>query len=145
MDQDSHAQQQGQGDQPPTVPSETLEELKARHKKEKRELTAKVTALKKTATQGDKKKKKEVTAEIAQLEHAQSLQHDKEEKEWLGLYGNSTASSSTCQAADPASTAQEPEDEEDDFDVNDASAQSTLDIALLFRYEEGVHCVRKML
>ncbi|KAK3810374.1 MAG: hypothetical protein J3Q66DRAFT_65969 [Benniella sp.] len=120
MDQDSNAQQH-QEDQPLAASleaRETLEELRARHKKEQRELTAKVTALKKTATKGDKKKKKEVNEEIAQLEHAQSLQHEREEKEWLSLERNSAASSSSGRV-DVASTQPQEIDDEDDFDVND--------------------------
>ncbi|KAJ2186454.1 OTU domain-containing protein 6B, partial [Coemansia sp. RSA 530] len=46
----------------------TLEEVEARHRKEKKELIAKTTALKRTIPKGDKNKKKEVTAEIANLE-----------------------------------------------------------------------------
>ncbi|GBB84272.1 hypothetical protein RclHR1_01090011 [Rhizophagus clarus] len=48
--------------------TETFEELTLRHKKELKELTAKITALKKTATKGDKKRKKEVQNDIAKLE-----------------------------------------------------------------------------
>ena len=48
--------------------SETFEELTLRHKKELKDLTAKITALKKTATKGDKKRKKEVQNNIAKLE-----------------------------------------------------------------------------
>jgi OTU domain-containing protein 6 len=47
---------------------ETFEELTLRHKKELKELNAKTTALKRTATKGDKKRKKEVQNEIAKLE-----------------------------------------------------------------------------
>lgn len=43
-------------------------DLTARHKKERKELQAKIQALKKTAGKGDKKKKKEVLEEIARLE-----------------------------------------------------------------------------
>ncbi|KAG0214824.1 OTU domain-containing protein 6B [Mortierella sp. GBA43] len=117
MDKDSHAQHP-QEDQPAAA-HETLEELRTRHKKEKRELTAKVTALKKIA-KNDKKKKKEVTEEIAQLEHAQNVQHDKEEKEWKSLYGTSTPAENHIPDSTSTSSApsQEPqEDEEDDFDI----------------------------
>lgn len=44
------------------------DDLLNRHKKERRELQAKIQALKKTAGKGDKKKKKEVLEEIVQLE-----------------------------------------------------------------------------
>ncbi|KAG0249537.1 OTU domain-containing protein 6B [Mortierella polycephala] len=101
------------------TPPETLEELKARHKKEQRELTAKVTALKKTATKGDKKKKKEVLIEIAQLEQSLGQQHDKEEKDWLNIHkcdiGSGTGS------ADVIDKLEEAADGEDEFDPNDAS------------------------
>ncbi|KAF9361306.1 hypothetical protein BGX34_007219 [Mortierella sp. NVP85] len=116
MDQDSDAQQhqQDQSLAASLEARETLEELRARHKKEQRELTAKVTALKKTATKGDKKKKKEVNEEIAQLEHAQRLQHEREEKEWSSLQGNSATSSSSSRV-DVASTPPQEIDDEDDF------------------------------
>ncbi|KAF9347602.1 hypothetical protein BGX26_000936 [Mortierella sp. AD094] len=94
----------------PPEASETYEELKARHKREQRDLTAKVTALKKTATKGDKKKKKEVTTEVAQLEHSLSQQQEKEEKEWISLHGSTDTQ---------AEAEEEEEEEEDDFDVND--------------------------
>ncbi|KAG0321562.1 hypothetical protein BGZ99_003815 [Dissophora globulifera] len=93
-----------------TTPAESYEELKARHKKEQRDLTARVTALKKTATKGDKKKKKEVAAEVAQLEHDLNQQQDKEENEWKSLHGGAL----------PGAGGQENNAlEEDDFDVND--------------------------
>ncbi|KAG0376545.1 hypothetical protein BGX24_007595 [Mortierella sp. AD032] len=91
------------------VAIETLEELRTRHKKEQRDLTAKATALKKTATKGDKKKKKEVLAEVAQLEHGLNQQQESEEKAWLAEHGSSAASGG----------AHEEEEEEDDFDPND--------------------------
>lgn len=47
---------------------ENSEELLQKHRKERKELQAKIQALKKTSTKGDKKKKKEVGEEIAQLE-----------------------------------------------------------------------------
>lgn len=46
----------------------SLEDTTTRHKKERKELQAKIQALKKTAGKGDKKKKKEVLEEIAKLE-----------------------------------------------------------------------------
>lgn len=42
--------------------------LQAKHRRERKELQAKIQAMKKTASKGDKKKKKEVLEEIAQLE-----------------------------------------------------------------------------
>jgi OTU domain-containing protein 6 len=50
-------------------------------------LTAKVQALKKTATKGDKKKKKEVADEIAKLESDMEARHLVEEKQ-LKVPGN---------------------------------------------------------
>ncbi|RHZ45626.1 hypothetical protein Glove_668g18 [Diversispora epigaea] len=47
---------------------ETLEEITLRHKKELKELNSQITALKKTATKGDKKRKKEVQIEVEKLE-----------------------------------------------------------------------------
>ncbi|KAI1314798.1 OTU domain-containing protein 6B [Mortierella claussenii] len=94
---------------------ETLEELRIRHKKEQRDLTARITALKKTATKGDKKKKKEISAEIAQLEHALHQQQDNEESEWqnrIGLGGS--AKDDVPSVPDPY----EEDDNDDEFDVN---------------------------
>ncbi|KAG0304655.1 hypothetical protein BGZ98_005227 [Dissophora globulifera] len=102
-----------------TTPAESYEELKARHKKEQRDLTARVTALKKTATKGDKKKKKEVAAEVAQLEHDLNQQQDKEENEWKSLHGGSSSSSSHGGALPGAGGQEDNAVEEDDFDVND--------------------------
>lgn len=51
------------------------EDLTARHKKERKELQAKIQALKKTAGKGDKKKKKEVLEEIARLESDLDRKH----------------------------------------------------------------------
>ena len=45
------------------------EEMLKRHRKEKKELQAKIQNLKKTSSKGDKKKKKEVLDEIAKLEN----------------------------------------------------------------------------
>lgn len=46
----------------------SLEDITTRHKKERKELQAKIQALKKTAGKGDKKKKKEILEEITKLE-----------------------------------------------------------------------------
>ncbi|KAF9899997.1 OTU domain-containing protein 6B [Linnemannia zychae] len=102
---------QQQQETPAAAVLETLDELRARHKKEQRDLTAKVTALKKTATKGDKKKKKEVLAEVALLEHGLSQQQEKEEKSWLAEHGSTGGNNSGA--------AQEEDEEEDDFDPND--------------------------
>ncbi|KAF9121857.1 OTU domain-containing protein 6B [Mortierella sp. 14UC] len=110
MDQEQVNPDTPQQQQEIPVMVETLEELRARHKKEQRDLTAKVTALKKTATKGDKKKKKEVLAEVAQLEHGLNQQQESEEKAWLAEHGST--------GGDNTQAAQE-EEEEEDFDPND--------------------------
>lgn len=51
------------------------EDLLSRHKKERKELQAKVQALKKSASKGDKKKKKEVLEEIVRLENDLDKKH----------------------------------------------------------------------
>ncbi|XP_018327750.1 deubiquitinase OTUD6B [Agrilus planipennis] len=48
--------------------SKELEEIRNRHRVEKKELQSKIQSLKKTTSKGDKKKKKEVADMIAQLE-----------------------------------------------------------------------------
>ena len=52
--------------------------LLARHRAEKKETQARIQALKKTATKGDKKKKKEVTEAITKLEDELSNRHRQE-------------------------------------------------------------------
>jgi OTU domain-containing protein 6 len=56
-------------------------EIQARHKRELKTLTAQITALKKSATKGDKVKKKEVLAEIEKLEKETRDRHDRELRE----------------------------------------------------------------
>jgi OTU domain-containing protein 6 len=60
--------------------NETLDEILVRHRKEIRQLNAETTALKKTATKGEKKKKKEVLAQIAQMESEMNKKHEEELK-----------------------------------------------------------------
>lgn len=60
--------------------SGTMEELENKFKKERKELQAKIQALKKSATKGDKKKKKEVQEEIAKLEADLDQRHKEEEE-----------------------------------------------------------------
>lgn len=60
--------------------NETLDEILVRHRKEIRQLNADTTALKKTATKGEKKKKKEVLAQIAQMESDMNKRHEEELK-----------------------------------------------------------------
>ena len=55
-----------------------MEELLETHRKEKKELQAKIQELKKTASKGDKKKKKEINNEIAKLEADLEQKHSDE-------------------------------------------------------------------
>ncbi|KAF9424994.1 OTU domain-containing protein 6A [Podila epigama] len=102
---------------------ESHEALKARHKKEQKDLQAVVTGLKKTATKGDKKKKKEVLAEIASLEQGLKKKQDQEAKEWIQKNGDPSADASrnagTASAANEGGQVEAVEEEEDDFDPND--------------------------
>ena len=54
------------------------EELLKTHRKEKKDLQAKIQALKKSASKGDKKKKKEINDEIAKLEADLEQKHKTE-------------------------------------------------------------------
>ncbi|KAF9961583.1 OTU domain-containing protein 6B [Mortierella alpina] len=102
---------------PSSLP-ESYDALQSRHKRELRDLTTRVTALKKTATKGDKKKKKEVLAEAAQLEHALKLQQDKEEKEWKQANGSVTLTGGNdVQRSGDADS--DNSNDEDEFDIND--------------------------
>ncbi|CAO3658842.1 unnamed protein product [Umbelopsis vinacea] len=82
--------------------NETLDEILARHRKEIRQLNAETTALKKTATKGEKKKKKEVLAQIAQMESEMNKKHEEELK------------NHKPQPGDPANVEAEDQDELDD-------------------------------
>ena len=62
--------------------SGTFEELTLRHKKELKDLTIKITALKKTVTKGDKKRKKEVQNDIAKLEAELHKRQEEEVKQF---------------------------------------------------------------
>lgn len=57
-----------------------MEALLGRHRWETKELTGKITALKKTATKGEKKRKKEIQIEIALLEADLDTKHRNEIK-----------------------------------------------------------------
>ncbi|KAJ0181948.1 hypothetical protein K1T71_002670 [Dendrolimus kikuchii] len=57
-----------------------VSKIESRHRKEKKELQAHITALKKTA-KNDKSKKKELTAEVARLESEQEIRHKQELQE----------------------------------------------------------------
>lgn len=58
----------------------SIEELEKKFKQERKVLQAKITALKKSVTKGDKKKKKEVQDEIVQLEADLEKRHQEEEE-----------------------------------------------------------------
>ncbi|KAL5277108.1 OTUD6B family protein [Megaselia abdita] len=64
---------------------ETEEDIISRHRKEKKDLQAKIQSLKKSATKGDKKKRKEVLEEIAKLE----IDSEKKHSEELNNFNNS--------------------------------------------------------
>ncbi|KAI9287444.1 hypothetical protein BC943DRAFT_319802 [Umbelopsis sp. AD052] len=81
---------------------ETLDEMLTRHRKEIRQLNAETTALKKTATKGEKKKKKEVLTQIAVMESEMNKRHEEELKQHQRVAG------------DPANVEPEQEDELDD-------------------------------
>jgi OTU domain-containing protein 6 len=61
-----------------TVLETTLEELEARQRREQRELTQRITGMKKAVPKGDKRRKKEVQLEIAKLEAEQAQRHARE-------------------------------------------------------------------
>ncbi|KAJ1900576.1 OTU protein [Kickxella alabastrina] len=61
----------------------TIEDLEARHRREKRDLAATITAMKKTVPKGDKRKKKDVTAKIVELEDQLSSRHASEVKSFV--------------------------------------------------------------
>lgn len=62
-----------------------LEDMISRHRKEKKDLQAKIQSLKKSATKGDKKKRKEVLEEISKLE----IDVEKKQAEELNDLNNS--------------------------------------------------------
>jgi chlorite dismutase len=78
---------------------ETLDEMLTRHRKEIRQLNAETTALKKTATKGEKKKKKEVLTQIAVMESEMNKRHEDELRQHQPVAG------------DPANVEPEQEDE----------------------------------
>ncbi len=61
--------------------SSPLETLEKQHRKERKELQAKIQALKKSVSKGDKKKKKEVTEESAKLEADLDRKHQEEREQ----------------------------------------------------------------
>ncbi|KAJ2356583.1 OTU protein [Coemansia erecta] len=92
----------------------TLEELEARHRREKKELSAKITTLKRTIPKGDKRKKKEVGAEIADLEK----QHEERQKAELSQFneGGQALVAEACES-EPAAEQVADEDGSDEPSV----------------------------
>jgi len=88
----------------------TEEEILKRHRQERKDLQAKVQALKKTATKGDKKKKKEVTDTIAQLEQELDA---KQAAELENLSLTNSPNNSTNENPDPEP---EPQPEENEIE-----------------------------
>eukprot|EP00043_Microstomoeca_roanoka_P009212 m.87749 g.87749 ORF g.87749 m.87749 type:complete len:296 (+) comp14516_c0_seq2:162-1049(+) len=111
--------------------SATMEELQARHRKELRELQAKITALKKSAPKGDKKKKKEITAEIALLEAQTAERHEQELKALEKELASCSSTTTTTAAAETELTEEgKPEavgngGDEDDVDAGDAQQRKS--------------------
>lgn len=103
-----------------------MEELVKAHRKEKKELQAKIQSLKKTATKGDKKKKKEVTEEIAKLEASLDEKH---QREILEL--NTEKLSLNCEGEDPgagsSSVVQDSESTEENKEMRVSKAQKRRD------------------
>ncbi|KAJ1962413.1 OTU protein, partial [Dipsacomyces acuminosporus] len=106
----------------------TTEELEARHRKEQKELAAKLMALKKSVSKGDKRKKKEVAAEIAVLE---SQLNERQEAESKQLKESNPAS--TEDASDNiASAATHAEVAEDIQAIGDSSSDTPAPIGGLY-------------
>ena len=76
---------------------ETQDELEARHRKERKNSQAKLTAMKKTATKGDKKKKKEVQTEATLLESELTARQERETLDLSRLQGNSKEQNEECE------------------------------------------------
>ncbi|KAJ2500247.1 OTU protein [Coemansia sp. RSA 1972] len=89
----------------------TLEEVEARHRKEKKVLIAKTTALKRTIPKGDKNKKKEVTAEITNLEKQHEGRQRAELIQFAKVSQTSTAGASEKESV---STIKQTSEEEND-------------------------------
>ncbi|KAJ2800512.1 OTU protein [Coemansia guatemalensis] len=85
------------------TPQETFEDLEARHRKEKKDLVATITSLKKTIPKGDKRKKKEVAAEIADLERS----HSERQRAELDLFNK--CSQAPADGTPSASAEQDPQ------------------------------------
>ncbi|VUZ40316.1 unnamed protein product [Hymenolepis diminuta] len=74
-----------------------MEELLLRHRKEKKELQAKITALKRSVPKGDRNRRNQITQEIAVLEKQLSDRHEKEVQELNSLLEACTISNSETQ------------------------------------------------
>uniref|UniRef100_A0A0N5A9B6 OTU domain-containing protein n=1 Tax=Syphacia muris TaxID=451379 RepID=A0A0N5A9B6_9BILA len=74
MDLDINVEEDGQAE----VGISALEELKAKHRKEKKELLAKITNLKHSVGKDEKKRRKEIGAAIEKMEKDMKDRHEKE-------------------------------------------------------------------
>ncbi|XP_037810893.1 deubiquitinase OTUD6B [Lucilia sericata] len=77
----------------------SIEDIQSRHRKERKELQAKIQALKKNAPKSDKKKRKEVLEEIAKLE---SDLEKKQEQEILQAENEIKSEQATATQEEPA-------------------------------------------
>ena len=93
------------------------EELLKNQRKEKKDLQAKIQALKKTASKGDKKKKKEVNDEISKLEA------DLEQKHKTELLTLETKEISLNGASEDASNNEDTKNCDNDTANNDVEAE----------------------
>lgn len=104
-------------------PDSELEEVHLRHRKEKKDLQAKIQCLKKSATKGDKKKKREVTEEIIKLEVELNKKHAEELLVFNGSNGNVTSLTedfSNLNSCEEMVNDEPKEDESKDFKVTKA-------------------------
>ncbi|KAJ3163531.1 OTU domain-containing protein 6B [Geranomyces michiganensis] len=89
---------------PVVVATEILEDQQARHRKETRDLTGKITALKKTVG-GNKQKKKDVQVQVALMERELADRHARETAELLAQLEPAAASATAAIEADNAEAA----------------------------------------
>jgi len=94
------------------------EALAKRHRKEKKDLQAKIQQIKKSASKGDKKKKKEVSDEITRLENEMKSRHEEEIKALTLVEESSQDVESVCNQLDSTTvsastiTNQQPDEQE---------------------------------
>jgi len=89
------------------------------HRKEKKDLQAKIQVLKKTASKGDKKKKKDVAEEIASLEAELVLKHKNE----LSNFDESTPKLENNEVCTNGETKDEQNDSEEETELTSSSGQ----------------------